>query len=49
MDYYVFGSPVTLIESNLMVFVSIIVLLSVLFFISFKSKGTGEKEETEVA
>ncbi|MGE6753807.1 PTS ascorbate transporter subunit IIC [Rossellomorea sp. NPDC071047] len=45
----VLGNLVTLIESNMIVFVSIIVLLSVLFFISFKSKGTGEKEETEVA
>ncbi|UXH46267.1 PTS ascorbate transporter subunit IIC [Rossellomorea vietnamensis] len=45
----VLGNLVSLIESNMMVFVSIIVLLAVLFFISFKSKGTGEKEETEVA
>ena len=45
----VLGNLVNLIESNMMVFVSIIVLLAVLFFISFKSKGTGEKEETEVA
>ncbi|MEI2664190.1 PTS ascorbate transporter subunit IIC [Rossellomorea sp. LJF3] len=45
----VLGNLVTLIESNMMVFVSIIVLLAVLFFISYKSKGTGEKEETEVA
>lgn len=45
----VLGNLVTLIESNMIVFVSIIVLLAVLFFISFKSKGTGEKEETEVA
>ncbi|PFA63055.1 PTS ascorbate transporter subunit IIC [Bacillus sp. AFS015802] len=45
----VLGNLVTLIESNMMVFVSIIVLLAVLFYISFKSKGTGEKEETEVA
>ncbi|MCR8847986.1 PTS ascorbate transporter subunit IIC [Rossellomorea sp. SC111] len=45
----VLGNLVKLIESNMMVFVSIIVLLAVLFFISFKSKGTGEKDETEVA
>ncbi|MGG1631102.1 PTS ascorbate transporter subunit IIC [Rossellomorea sp. NRS-1567] len=45
----VLGNLVTLIESNMIVFVSIIVLLAVLFFIGFKSKGTGEKEETEVA
>ncbi|WP_201712822.1 PTS ascorbate transporter subunit IIC [Rossellomorea arthrocnemi] len=45
----VLGNLVKLIESNMMVFVSIIVILAVLFFISFKSKGTGEKEETEVA
>ncbi|MGG3914305.1 PTS ascorbate transporter subunit IIC [Rossellomorea vietnamensis] len=45
----VLGNLVKLIESNMMVFVSIVVLLAVLFFISFKSKGTGEKEETEVA
>ncbi|OXS63875.1 PTS system IIC component (L-Asc family) [Bacillus sp. V-88] len=45
----VLGNLVSLIESNMMVFVSIIVLLAVLFFISFKAKGTGEKEETEVA
>ncbi|MGM0751658.1 MAG: PTS ascorbate transporter subunit IIC [Bacillota bacterium] len=45
----VLGNLVTLIESNIIVFASIIVLLAVLFFISFKSKGTGEKEETEVA
>ncbi|MGM0840116.1 MAG: PTS ascorbate transporter subunit IIC [Bacillota bacterium] len=45
----VLGNLVTLIESNMIVFASIIVLLAVLFFISFKSKGTGEKEETEVA
>ncbi|WP_034762086.1 PTS ascorbate transporter subunit IIC [Rossellomorea vietnamensis] len=45
----VLGNLVSLIESNMMVFVSIIVLLAILFFISFKSKGTGEKEETEVA
>ncbi|MFI8684859.1 PTS ascorbate transporter subunit IIC [Rossellomorea sp. NPDC077527] len=45
----VLGNLVNLIESNMMVFVSIIVLLAVLFFISFKSKGTGEKDETEVA
>ncbi|MDT9027321.1 PTS ascorbate transporter subunit IIC [Rossellomorea yichunensis] len=45
----VLGNLVSLIESNVIVFVSIIVLLAILFFISFKSKGTGEKEETEVA
>ncbi|MGG4169393.1 PTS ascorbate transporter subunit IIC [Rossellomorea vietnamensis] len=45
----VLGNLVKLIESNMMLFVSIIVTLAVLFFISFKSKGTGEKEETEVA
>jgi ascorbate PTS system EIIC component len=45
----VLGNLVTLIESNMIVFASIIVLLAILFFISFKSKGTGEKEETEVA
>ncbi|KPL60264.1 PTS ascorbate transporter subunit IIC [Rossellomorea vietnamensis] len=45
----VLGNLVKLIESNMMVFVSIIVILAILFFISFKSKGTGEKEETEVA
>ncbi|MCA1060450.1 PTS ascorbate transporter subunit IIC [Rossellomorea aquimaris] len=45
----VLGNLVNLIESNMMVFVSIIVLLAVLFFISFKTKGTGEKDETEVA
>ncbi|MHA7136737.1 PTS ascorbate transporter subunit IIC [Rossellomorea arthrocnemi] len=45
----VLGNLVTLIESNMIVFVSIIVLLAILFFIGFKSKGTGEKEETEVA
>ncbi|WP_044338819.1 PTS ascorbate transporter subunit IIC [Rossellomorea aquimaris] len=45
----VLGNLVTLIESNMIVFASIIVLLAVLFFISFKSKGTGEEEETEVA
>lgn len=45
----VLGNLVKLIESNMMVFVSIIVLLAVLFFIIFKSTGTGEKEETEVA
>ncbi|MEI2664187.1 hypothetical protein [Rossellomorea sp. LJF3] len=41
MVYCVLGNLVTLIEFS----VSIIVL----FFISFKSKGTGEKEKTEVA
>jgi len=45
----VLGNLVSLIESNIMVFASIIVLLAIIFFISFKSKGTGEKEETEVA
>lgn len=45
----VLGNLVSLIESNVIVFASIIVLLAILFFISFKSKGTGEKEETEVA
>ncbi|WP_226672308.1 PTS ascorbate transporter subunit IIC [Rossellomorea aquimaris] len=45
----VLGNLVNLIESNMMVFVSIIVLLAVLFFISFKTKGAREKEETEVA
>jgi ascorbate PTS system EIIC component len=45
----VLGNLVTLIESNMIVFAAIIVLLAILFFISFKSKGTGEKEETEVA
>jgi ascorbate PTS system EIIC component len=45
----VLGNLVTLIESNVIVFASIIALLAILFFISFKSKGTGEKKETEVA
>ncbi|MGF3104681.1 PTS ascorbate transporter subunit IIC [Rossellomorea sp. DUT-2] len=45
----VLGNLVSLIESNVIVFASIIVLLAILFFISFKSKGTGEKEKTEVA
>jgi ascorbate PTS system EIIC component len=45
----VLGNLVSLIESNVIVFASIIVFLAILFFISFKSKGTGEKEETEVA
>lgn len=45
----VLGNLVSMIESNMIVFASIIVLLAILFFISFKSKGTGEKKETEVA
>ena len=45
----VLGNLVRIVESNTTVFVSIILILAVVFFFSFKSKTNEPKKETEIA
>ncbi|MEL3971907.1 PTS ascorbate transporter subunit IIC [Rossellomorea oryzaecorticis] len=45
----VLGNLIKIVESNIIVFSTIIIILAILFFISFKSKANDHKNETEAA